>query len=73
METNYDHYLGSPERASHTLVTGYSWPFHIQVSTITHTSMQVGSYQLIAELDSVGSYLEWLQSPYDDGTIIWDD
>lgn len=71
--TNWEHYFGTPEAASHMEVIWYSWPFCIAVYRTKRMSRCTCSQQRIADFDTEEMFRTWLNAEYDDGTIVFED
>lgn len=71
--TNWEHYFGTPEAASHMGVAWYSWPFRIVVCCTGRMSKCTCHHQHIAGFDTEDAFRAWLNAEYDDGTIAFED
>lgn len=71
--TNWEHYFGTPEKAARMDVRFDSWPSRASVYKVGRCSDQTVSRRVVAKDMTPDEYRAWLDSEYDDGTIVFDD
>ncbi len=71
--TNHEHYFGTPESASRMEVRFFSHPIRVTVMRTEPMSAVTTHSQIIKEFTGVRGYLSWLESEYDDGTVIFEE
>lgn len=71
--TNHEHYFGTPESASRMEVRFFSHPIRVTVMRTEPMSAVTTHSQIIKEFTGVRDYLSWLESEYDDGTVIFEE
>lgn len=71
--TNHEHYFGTPEAASRMEVRFSSHPIRVTVWVTKPMTMVTTHSQIIKEFTGVRDYLSWLESEYDDGTVIFEE
>ena len=71
--TNHEHYLGTPEAASRMEVRFLCHPIRVQVWVTESMSTVTTRSQIIKEFTGVRDYLSWLESEYDDGSVIFEE
>lgn len=71
--TNHEHYFGTPEAASRMEVRFRCHPIRVTVWVTKPMTMITTESQIIKEFVGVGDYLAWLESEYDDGTIVFEE
>lgn len=71
--TNLEHYFGTPEAASRMEVHFLCHPIRVTVWATEPMTKVTTQSQLIREFVGVGDYLAWLESGFDDGTIVFEE
>ena len=71
--TNHEHYFGTPEAASRMEVRFFCCPIRVMVWVTEPMSKATTSSRIIREFNGVPGYLAWLESEYDDGTVIFEE
>lgn len=73
MQTNYEHYFGTPESVVSIEVSFNSWPISISLYTAEPFSTKTWASHLIKMFDNQQEYLDWLNSEYKKDDIRFDD
>lgn len=71
--TNHEHYFGTPEAASRMEVRFLCHPIRVQAWVTEPMTTVTTRSQIIKEFTGVQDYLSWLESEYDDGTIVFEE
>lgn len=71
--TNHEHYFGTPEAASRMEVHFLCYPIRVTVWATEPMAKVTTQSQLIKEFVGVDDYLAWLESRFDDGTIVFEE
>ena len=71
--TNHEHYFGTPEAASRMEVCFLCYPIRVQVWVTEPMTEVTARSQIIKDFTGVRDYLAWLESEYDDGTIVFEE
>lgn len=71
--TNHEYYFGTPEAASRMEVRFLCHPIRVEVWATEPMTTVTTRRQIIWEFTGVRNYLAWLESEYDDGTIVFEE
>lgn len=69
--TNHEHYFGTPEAAARMEVRFSCYPIRVEVWVTKPMTTVTTQSQIIKGFVGVRDYLAWLESEYDDGTIVF--
>lgn len=71
--TNHEHYFGTPEAASCMEVRFLCHPIRVSVWVVEPMTSVTTSSRIVKDFVGVQDYLAWLESEYDDGTVIFEE
>lgn len=71
--TNHEHYFGTPEATSRMEVRFLCYPIRVEVWATEPMTTVTTHSQIIKNFTGVRDYLSWLESEYDDGTVIFEE
>lgn len=71
--TNHEHYFGTPEAASRMEVRFLCHPIRVEVWAAEPMMTVTMRRRIIKDFTGVRDYLAWLESEYDDGTIVFEE
>lgn len=71
--TNHEHYFGTPEATARMEVLFLCHPIRVQVLVTEPMTTVTTRSQIIKDFTGVRDYLSWLESEYDDGTIVFEE
>lgn len=71
--TNHEHYFGTPEATARMEVLFLCHPIRVQVWVTEPMTTVTTRSQIIKDFTGVRDYLSWLESEYDDGTIVFEE
>lgn len=71
--TNHEHYFGTPEATSRMEVRFLWHPIRVEVWATEPMTTVTTRRQIIKDFTGVRDYLAWLESEYDDGTIVFEE
>lgn len=71
--TNHEHYLGTPEAASRMEALFLCHPIRVEVWAAEPMTTVTTRRRIIKDFTGVRDYLSWLESEYDDGTVIFEE
>lgn len=71
--TNHEHYFGTTEATARMEVRFLCHPICVQVWVTEPMTTVATRSQIIKDFTGVRDYLAWLESEYDDGTIVFEE